>query len=343
MKRYSFFMLMLLGLSSFSCKKKGSTGDTDVAPSNLTVTALVSTDNSGNVNFTATAANAVTFEYGFGNGAFQTVPSGVVTYKYAATGNYTVNVVAKSATGKTSTKSIEITVIVSTSLVWSDEFNTNGAPDPAKWGYDIGTGSSGWGNNELQYYTSRPENAVVQNGVLKINLVKENFSGSAYTSTRMLSRGKFSFKYGTVEVRAKLPSGGGTWPAIWMLGNNISTVGWPACGEIDIMEHKGNDLNRIHGTLHYPGRSGGNADGNTRVISNATTEFHIYKVEWTAASIKIYVDDQIIHTVANSAAIPFNHEFFLILNVAMGGTFGGAVDPNFSRATMEVDYVRVYI
>ncbi|MEJ8818371.1 family 16 glycosylhydrolase [Lacibacter sp. H407] len=332
-------MLLLSVLSFSSCKKKGSPGTTDTAPTNLTLTAVVNPDNSGNVNFTATATNAATFEYGFGNGAFQNVPSGAVTYKYAATGNYTVTVVAKSATGKSTTKSIEVTVIVSTSLVWSDEFNTNGAPDPAKWGYDLGAG--GWGNNELQYYTSRPENVIVQNGVLKINLIKENFSGSPYTSTRMLSRGKFSFKYGTVEVRAKLPAGGGTWPAIWMLGNNISTAGWPACGEIDIMEHKGNDLNRIYGTLHYPGRSGGNADGNTKVISNASTEFHIYKLEWTAASIKIYVDGQIIHTVANSAAIPFNHEFFLILNVAMGGTFGGAVDPAVTNATMEVDYVRV--
>lgn len=339
MKYSSFFILLLSVLFFSSCKKKGSPGTTDTAPANLTLTAVVNPDNSGNVNFTATATNAATFEYGFGNGAFQNVPSGAVTYKYAATGNYTVTVVAKSATGKTSTKSIEVTVIVSTSLVWSDEFNTNGAPDPAKWGYDLGAG--GWGNNELQHYTSRPENVIVQNGVLKINLIKETFSGSNYTSTRLLSRGKFSFKYGTVEVRAKLPSGGGTWPAIWMLGNNISTAGWPACGEIDIMEHKGNDLNRIYGTLHYPGRSGGNADGNTRVISNASTEFHIYKLEWTAASIKIYVDGQIIHTVANSAAIPFNHEFFLILNVAMGGTFGGAVDPNVTNATMEVDYVRV--
>ncbi len=343
MRNLSFFIFLLSVLSFSSCKKKGSPGNTDDTPTNLTVTAVVNPDNSGNVSFTATAANASTFEYGFGNGVFQNVPTGAVTYKYSASGNYTVTVVAKSASGKTSTKSIEITVIVSTSLVWSDEFNTNGAPDPAKWGYNIGTGSSGWGNNELQYYTSRPENVIVQNGVLKINLIKENFSGSAYTSARLLSQGKFSFKYGTVEVRAKLPVGGGTWPAIWMLGNNINTAGWPACGEIDIMEHKGNDLNRIHGTLHYPGRSGGNADGNTRVISNATTEFHIYKVEWTAAFIKISVDDQVIHTVANSSAIPFNHEFFLLLNVAMGGTFGGAVDPNFTNATMEVDYVRVYL
>ena len=226
------------------------------------------------------------------------------------------------------------------SLVWSDEFNTAGAPDPAKWGYDLGAG--GWGNAELQYYTNRPENAVVQGGMLKIHALKENFSGSAYTSARLLSKGKFSFKYGKVEASAKLPAGVGTWPAIWMLGNNISTAGWPNCGEIDIMEHKGSELNKIYGTLHYPGHSGGNADGSTKIISNATTEFHKYSMEWSAAFIKIYVDDQLFHTFSNSASVPFNQEFFFILNVAMGGVFGGTVDPAFTNATMEIDYIRVY-
>ena len=127
-----------------------------------------------------------------------------------------------------------------------------------------------------------------------------------------------------------------------MLGNNISTVGWPACGEIDIMEHKGNDVNKIYGTLHYPGRSGGNADGTTTVISNATSEFHIYSVEWTATSIKISVDNNLYYTFVNSSNTPFNQNFFLILNVAMGGTFGGSIDPAFSSAAMEIDYIKVY-
>ncbi len=339
MNKLSVISLLLVVMFSF-CKKKNNPPPADAAPENLTLTAVVNSDNSGNVTFTASAVNAVSYEYGFGNGFFQIVTSGTVTYKYPASGTYTVNVIAKSAGGKTASKSIQVTVTVAFSLVWSDEFNTNGAPDPSKWGYDIGAG--GWGNGELQYYTSRTENAVVQNGVLRINLIKENFSGSNYTSARLLSRGKFSFKYGTVEARAKLPAGGGTWPAIWMLGNNISTVSWPACGEIDIMEHVGNSLNRIHGTLHYPGRSGGNADGSSKLISNATTEFHLYKLEWTAATIKIYVDNELIHSVVNSTALPFNQEFFFILNVAMGGSFGGAVDPAVTNATMEIDYVRVY-
>lgn len=227
-------------------------------------------------------------------------------------------------------------------LMWYDEFDVSGTPDPKKWTYDLGTGSNGWGNSELQFYTNRTQNVVVQGGVLKITAIKESYSGSAYTSTRMLTKGLFAFKYGKVEVRAKLPAGKGTWPAIWMLGNNITTAGWPACGEIDIMEHKGNEPNKIHGTLHYPGRSGGNADGDTKTISKASGEFHVYKLEWSSTSIDIFVDNQLIHSVANSNKIPFNHEFFIILNVAMGGTFGGAVDPAFKNATMEIDYVRVY-
>jgi beta-glucanase (GH16 family) len=177
---------------------------------------------------------------------------------------------------------------------------------------------------------------------LQIKAIKETFNGGTYTSARLLSKNKFSFKYGRVEVSAKLPAGVGTWPAIWMLGNNINTAPWPACGEIDIMEHLGRDLNKIYGTLHYPGRSGSTADGSTKVISNATTAFHKYSLEWSAASIKISVDDQLIHMVPNSAALPFNQEFFFILNVAMGGNFGGPVDPAFTSAAMEIDYIRVY-
>lgn len=323
-----------------SCGKDNGSSTNNNPPTNLTLNAVVSSDNSGNVTFTATAANAVTYEFDFGNGVFQTVPSGIVTYKYPASGNYTVNVVAKSASGQTVSKSVQITVTVALSLVWSDEFDIPGAPDPAKWGYDLGAG--GWGNSELQYYTNRTDNAVVSNGTLKIIAKAESYSGSNYTSARLLSKDKFSFKYGKIEARAKLPVGVGTWPAIWMLGSNINNVGWPACGEIDIMEHKGSQLNTIYGTLHYTGHSGGNANGATTVIANATTEFHKYKAEWDANTIKIFVDDVLFHTVANNSSLPFNQNFFIILNVAMGGTFGGPVDPAFTNATMEVDYVRVY-
>lgn len=337
-------LLSIVWISSFlllSCGKK-DTVPAVVTPTNLTLNAVVSSDNSGNVSFTATATNASTYEYDFGNGIFQTVASGIVTYKYPASGSYTVNVIAKSSTGQSISKSTTITVTVSLSLIFSDEFDAAGAPDPSKWGYDIGTGSGGWGNNELQYYTNRLDNAFVSNGTLKIKAIKESFSGSAYTSARILTQNKFSFKYGKVEVKAKLPAGVGTWPAVWTLGNNINTAGWPASGELDIMEHKGAQLNKIYGTAHYPARFGGNADGGTKDILNATTEFHIYTMEWNASSIKFIVDGTVFHTVTNNSSLPFNQNFFLIMNVAMGGTFGGAVDNMFNNATMEVDYIRVY-
>lgn len=348
--RYSIILLFFFTIAT-SCSKGNSGtggGSTATAPTNLVVTATPSTDGSGNVVFTATATNAVTYIYEYGNGVIETVPGGLITYKYTTAGNitYTVNVTAKSSSGQSISKSVQVTVNVvpsgATTLVFSDEFNTDGAPDPAKWGYDIGTGSGGWGNNELQYYTARPENAIVQGGVLKIMAKRENYMGSTFTSARLLSKGKYSFKYGRIEVRAKFPTGVGTWPAAWMLGDNIGTVGWPECGEIDIAEHLGRDLNKIYGTLHYPGRSGSNANGATTMIADATTAFHTYAVEWTPAAIKIYVDAQLYHTVANSATIPFNQNFFILLNLAMGGNFGGAVDPALNNATYEVDYVRVY-
>ena len=351
MKFVKNFVILLFSIFILiSCKKGGSGSGNNNAPSNLVINATVSTDGSGNVTFIATATNAVSYDYEFGNGAVQTVPSGTTDYKYTIAGNntYTVTVTAKSSSGLTIKKSIQVTITVNTpvpSLVWAEEFNIDGAPDPTKWGYDLGDGCPnvcGWGNNELEWYTNKAENVIVEGGVLKITAIKENFSGKLYTSAKLLSRDKFAFTFGKVEVKAKIPSGVGTWPAIWMLGSNISTVGWPACGEIDIMEHVGKSLNTIYGTLHYPGRSGGNADGSTKVIANATTEFHIYTLDWTSSYIRIYVDDMLLHTVANSGSIPFNHDFFLILNVAMGGGFAGSVDPAFTSATMEVDYVRVY-
>jgi len=341
MKYLSFLCILPLFSVLISCGKDKDNGNNDsTPPTNLTLNAVVSTDNSGNVAFTASATNAVSYEFDFGNGIFQTSASGVLTYKYPSSGTYTVKVTAKSAGGQSISKSIQITVAVALTLVWSDEFDTPGAPNPAKWGYDLGAG--GWGNNELQYYTNRLENSSVAGGTLKITAKAESFSGSNYTSARLLSKDKFSFKYGKVEARAKLPAGVGTWPAIWMLGSNIGTVSWPACGEIDIMEHRGSELNKIFGTLHYPGRSGGNADGTTTIISNASTEFHIYTMEWNASTIKIAVDNTVFFTYANTAASPFNQNFFLILNVAMGGNFGGAVDPAFSTAALEIDYIRVY-
>lgn len=338
-------LLLCLFLTTSSCKKADAGGGNTSAPSNLVVNASPSSDGSGNVAFTASANNAATYDYELGDGTIKTGTNGSITYQYTlqGTNTFTVSVTAKSSSGLTLKKSIQVTVTVkpqTTGLVWSDEFNTDGAPDPTKWGYDLGAG--GWGNNELEYYTNRSSNVIVQGGVLKITAKKEDYNGSAYTSARILSKNKFAFTYGRVEVRAKLPAGVGTWPAIWMLGSNIDTTPWPGCGEIDIMEHLGRDLNNIYGTLHYPGHSGANADGGTLKISNATTDFHVYSLDWSPTLIKISVDGQIVHSVANNASIPFNHDFFFIMNLAMGGNFGGAVDPAFTSGIMEVDYIRVY-
>lgn len=332
-----------------SCTDNGSAAF-GTTPSNLVVTSQnVGTsaqypngDGIGTVIFNISATDATSYKINLGDGTIKEVTSGTFSYTYSESGTNTYKVYVSAYNGPNFVStSLTITLYVAGNTLFADEFNTDGAPNPLKWGYDIGAG--GWGNNEAQYYTSRPENVIVQGGSLKIISKKEDYQGSSYTSARILTKGKFAFKYGRVEIRAKLPTGGGTWPALWMLGSNIDTAVWPACGEIDIMEHKGNELNKIHGTLHYPGRSGGNADS-TVVTPNATatTEFHYYSIDWRADAIKFYVDGQLFKTFGNSASVPFNQNFFLIFNSAMGGTFGGAIDPNFVSSTFEIDYIRVY-
>ncbi|MDG5491341.1 family 16 glycosylhydrolase [Psychroserpens sp. SPM9] len=227
-------------------------------------------------------------------------------------------------------------------LVWQDEFDTDGAPNPANWTYDIGTGDNGWGNGESQYYTDEADNIIVEDGVLKITAKAESFMGSNYTSSRIKTENLFEFTNGRVEIRAKLPTGAGTWPALWTLGANYDTNPWPACGEMDIMEHVGNTQNTIFSTMHYPGNSGGDGVGANTNISTVSSEFHTYTMEWKDDEILFAVDNIIHFTFENNETLPFNSDFFLIMNVAMGGSFGGAIDPAFVESTMEVDYVRVY-
>ncbi len=222
-------------------------------------------------------------------------------------------------------------------LIWEDTFDSDGAPNPANWTYDLGAG--GWGNNEIQTYTNSADNVIVEGGFLKITAKK---TGTAYTSARLKSENLFEFTNGRVEVRAKLPAGIGAWPAIWMLGANFDTVSWPACGEIDIMEQTGQDKTRTLGTLHYPGVSPGGGNSGSTAVANSTTEFHIYSIEWTPALLSLMVDGVVFHSVPNSPSTPFNSDFFFILNIAMGGSLGGTIDPNFTQSSMEIDYVRVY-
>jgi beta-glucanase (GH16 family) len=335
-------LFLVFSILSATCNKNSSSGMPGPTPSNLTVNAVVSNDSSGNVTFTASATNAVKYDFQFGNYASQNDVTGTIVYKYPFSGAYTVTVTAKSAGGQTISKSINVNVAVALSLVWSDEFDTLGSPDYNKWGFDIGTGGGGWGNNELEYYTNRQTNAVISNGTLKIIARKEIYNGSSYTSARILSNSLYSFKYGKIEVRAKVPAGTGTWPAIWMLGNNVATAGWPACGEIDIMEQSGSQKSTIYGTMHYPTQAGQYGDGATTAITNASSAFHVYTALWTPSSIQLSVDSVVYYTLSNSPGLPFNQPFFIILNVAMGGNFGGTVDPAFTVDSMEVDYVRVY-
>lgn len=352
MKNYKILLIIsIFSFLFFSCggSSSGSSDPVVTTPTNLVInkvvvgssTTMPNGDGTGVVNFTVSANNAKEYKMSV-DGEILTSTTGSFTYtfKQSGTNDHTVYVSAYNGDKFISGSTI-VTVYVIPKAVFFDEFNVDGAPDSSKWGYDLGN-NNGWGNNEAQYYTNRTQNAVVSNGTLKINLIKEAYQGYNYTSARLLSKGKYSMKYGKVEIRAKIPSGGGTWPALWMLGDNIDSVGWPACGEIDIMEHVGNQLNRIFGTLHYPGRSGGNADGASVMISNATTEFHIYSMEWNASNIKIYVDNQLFFTYNNNPNSPFNQNFFFIMNVAMGGNFGGTIDPNVTNASMEVDYIRVY-
>ncbi|NLP57100.1 family 16 glycosylhydrolase [Lutibacter sp. B1] len=226
-----------------------------------------------------------------------------------------------------------------TELAWADEFDTDGAPDATKWTYDLGAG--GWGNNEAQTYTDDAANVIIADGVLKITAKAE---GDSYTSARLKTQGLYSFTYGRVDVRAKLPSVAGTWPAIWMLGDSFDSVGWPKSGEIDIMEQTGADKNTVGATCHWFDEVNSVAAnyGLTTSVANASTEFHVYSLEWTEESIKVFVDDVKYYEMTNSEALPFNADFFLILNVAMGGSLGGDIDPAFTEDYMEVDYVRVY-
>lgn len=244
------------------------------------------------------------------------------------------------------------TVTTLDNLVWADEFNTDGAPDATKWMYDFGTGENGWGNNELQHYTDDPKNIEVKNGKLYIKAVKESFSGSSYTSAKILTRGIYESKYGRYEAKIKLPWGQGLWPAFWLLGDDANgSVIWPKIGEIDIMEYRGQQPTLTHGSIHGPGYAAGQAITKSYELQNDRfdTGFHIFGIEWGPNYINYYVDDVLYNQITPSdlpegATWVFNdNQFYIILNLAVGGTFVGS--PNAETVfpqEMIVDYVRVY-
>lgn len=249
-------------------------------------------------------------------------------------------------------------------LTWSDEFNgpDGSAADPSKWTHDVGGG--GWGNQELEYYTDGTQNAVVQAGNLVITATTAGAAAHtcaypangpcAYTSARLLTKGKFSQKYGRIEARIQIPEGQGIWPAFWMLGANIDTAGWPACGEIDIMENIGREPSINHGSLHMPasGTSPSNDSSLTGMVAlpagaKLGDAFHTYAIEWNASAIEFYLDDTLYEMQSPQAATggtwAFDQPFFIILNVAVGGQWPGAPDATTTfPQTMKVDWVRAY-
>lgn len=236
-------------------------------------------------------------------------------------------------------------------LVWSDEFNVDGEIDKTKWGYDIG--GTGWGNNELQYYTE-DLNSWVEDGKMIIEARKEEYIGNDYTSARVVSRNKGDWLYGKFDVMAKLPTGVGTWPAIWMLPTDWQYGSWPNSGEIDIMEHVGYDQNKVHGSIHtkFFNHSINTQRSDYLIIETASEAFHKYSIEWLPDRIRFYIDDVLYFNFQPGRQItcptfgewPFDQRFHLLLNIAIGGNWGGVegVDDTIFPQRLEIDYVRVY-
>jgi beta-glucanase (GH16 family) len=231
-------------------------------------------------------------------------------------------------------------------LVFSDEFDYEGPPDSAKWDYEKGAVR----NNEAQSYTSRLENARVGNGILLIEGRREAWGGKDYTSASVITKRKAAFLYGRIEVRAKLPTGRGTWPAIWLLGTNIDSVGWPTCGEIDVMENVGFEPLRIYGTVHTRdyNHTKNTGKGSSVVIAPPWEDFHVYSIDWVEDRVDFFVDGAKYFSFANEGrgvgTWPYDHEHYLLLNLALGGSWGGqqGIDDSLFPHRFEIDYVRVY-
>jgi len=244
-------------------------------------------------------------------------------------------------------------------LVWAEEFDYEGLPSDEHWVYDEGNGCPnlcGWGNRELQHYTVKnPDNARVADGKLIIEAHKHE--DGRWTSARLKTQGKRHFTYGIIQFRAKLPIGSGTWPALWLLGANVSEMGWPACGEIDVLEHVGRNPGVVQSAIHTPSSHADTKNKGATVATNFDDEWHIYELRWTKKKLAFYLDGKKYYTYKpkerNAETWPFDDEFFIIMNIAIGGSLGSdpqyetdglknGVDPELTSARMEVDYVRVY-
>jgi beta-glucanase (GH16 family) len=361
---FMFLSVLLL----WGCDPEGPSAN---APKNLAYTIVASSQTAGlvDISVTADASNYYTLKLGQDPDAiFLNEPSGQFSHQFTTTGDYPVRIRAHStfdifaevwdtihvdlvhqtplvpATGYTTPMSYP-----GYTLVWNDEFDSTALSDD--WTFEIGNGNWGWGNNELEYY--RAENTSLLEGSLLITAKEESVGAFSYTSSRLITRGKRSFKYGRVDIRAALPSGQGLWPALWMLGDNITTVGWPSCGEIDIMEMTGGSTpnqgdERIHGTGHWSSNGNHAYTGGSIVVPNGSSyqeEFHVFSIIWDANAIKWYRDDVLYYTldITGSDKSEFHEPFYFIFNVAVGGNWPGS--PN-SQTTfpqrMAVDYIRVF-
>ncbi len=354
----------------FSCSSEDATSNNTV--SNLVIEINVlgaddqnpNGDGSGVIQVTATANNATRYAFRFENGDVQDSNSGTMEHVFSEEGTKTYDIVAwaYSETGDFINETTNITVYraneLFTTLVFSDEFENEGGLDAEKWFHQVIPPNNGsWYNGELQHYTDRPENSNVSNGTLKIKALKEQFTTGgttkSYTSARLNS--KFVFTYGRVEVRAKLAKEKGTWPAIWTLGANVDetgnyfgdqygSVGWPACGEIDILEQTGWDKSKTLSYFHWGDTNTGEykTDGGELITAGTTEEFHVYSLEWTSSSMIARIDDKVVFELSNTDDKPFDNPHYLLLNLALGGNLGGEVSGNFSEDTLEIDYVRIY-
>ena len=345
-------------------------GPLAIIPSNLTLSGVIVGaddsnpygDGSGVIQCTASASDAVKYGFKIDSGYEIESSSGIFDYTFTneGTNSYLITAFAYSITDHSISTFQTITVYIldnGLQLVWSDEFNGSGAIDTANWFHQtqLPNGES-WYNNEIQHYTNRTDNSNVSGGNLNIIAKKEIFTDQGqtkqYTSARLNS--KFAFTYGRVEVRAKLPTGVGTWPAIWLLGRNINepgaywetqgygAVSWPACGEIDIMEHWGSNQNYVSSAIHTPSSYGGTVNKGGQTISTASSAFHVYAMEWTEEKMVFSVDDVVHYTynpaVKNADTWPFDNDQYIILNIAIQPS----IDPAFTQSAMEIDYIRIY-
>lgn len=366
MKRYFAFLFVGLFISCGSDEPAGK-----ITPSNLTLNATISTDGSGLVTFVAKADNAVKYNYFFGESTadplFESI-DGSAKHTYLNTNTFTVTVVAYSSDNLFINKELIVSVDVkepvisdvgfstpltypNMTLVWQDEFSGNEL-NPVNWTHETGNGVGGWGNNELQFY--KAENTSVQDGYLVIKAKKEAGSGVNYTSSRIITKGKKEFKYGRVDIRAILPKGQGIWPALWMLGSNFNDVGvgWPKCGEIDIMELVGGNAagknDKIYGTVHWDNAGSYASYGGNKTLTNGkifADEFHVFSLVWNDKFIRWYLDDVQYHVIdiSPSELSEFQAKFFFIFNVAVGGNWPGIPDgTTVLPQRMVVDYVRVF-